>query len=139
MDTDGLQRGVAWAFWARVEQMRTAASMPVTELARRSGVRRQTYMQLRQTTRRPRRDIVLQLAAAVGLDTDEALSLAALNPVDSDTVRRTIALADDLSPQQKKSLNALLDVYDSEQDQQQAAPVTIPGQRRSSSLRIVVA
>lgn len=139
MDTDGLQRGVAWAFWARVEQMRTAASMSVLELSRRSEVRRQTYLALRQTTRRPRRDIVLQLAAAVGLDTDEALSLAGLNPVDSDTVRRTIALADDLSAQQKASLNALLDVYDAGIDSQPEAPVTIPGQRRGGSLRIAVA
>lgn len=125
METDVQQRGVAWAFWARVEQLRTAAAMPVTELSRISGIRRQTYMQLRHTTRRPRRDIVLSLAAAVELDTNEALALAGLNPVDSDTVRRTIALAEDLNHEQKQALNALLDVY----DQHEQPEFTVPRQR----------
>jgi hypothetical protein len=105
------------------------AHMPVTELSRISGIRRQTYMQLRTTTRRPRRDIVLSLAAAVGLDTDEALALAGLNPVDSDMVRRMIAEAIDLSSQQKASLNALLDVYDTEDEENRPA-VKLPRQQR---------
>lgn len=105
---------MAYAFWARVEQMRVSAGMPTTELSRRSGIRRQTYAQLKHTTRRPRRDIVLSLAAAVGLDNDQALALAGLNPIDSDTVRRTILDAHDLSVEQKASLLALLTVYEGE-------------------------
>lgn len=109
--------------------MRADAGMPKTELSRISGVRRQTYTELRYTTRQPRRDIVLALASAVEMDTMEAIALAGLNPVDSDTVRRTILDAADLNTEQKNSLLALLSVYEAEDAE--AAPVLAGGRARS--------
>lgn len=111
--------------------MRLEQGLHTTDLARISGVRRQTYVQLQRTVRRPRRDIVLALASAVGLDTDAALQLAGLNPIDSDTVRRTILDAHDLTTQQKASLCALLDVYENDE--------LPPQQRRPGQLGIVTA
>lgn len=128
-----MQRGVAWAFWARVEQMRGLYQMSRVELSRVSGVRRQTYSSLSTTTRRPRRDIVLALAAAVGLDPDEALQLAGHNPVDIDTVRRTVLAASDLDGERKASLLALLDVYEAE-DREAGR---IPGRPRRTRLGAV--
>ncbi len=130
-DTEERDRGVAWALWARVDQLRINLGLSTLEFTTRAGVRRQTYMDLQYTTRRPRRDIVMKIAATSGLDTDEALKLAGLSPVDADTVRRTILDAYDRNPQQKDALLALLSHYEAGVDHTPPpAPVKPPRRRR---------
>lgn len=107
-------RGVAWAFWAHAENLRTHQDLTVAELCRRADIRRQTYSELRRTTRRPQRYIVLSIADVLNMGNDKALALSGLTPTDSDTVREAILRAHDLNDVQKRSLLALLDVYDAE-------------------------
>jgi transcriptional regulator with XRE-family HTH domain len=94
--------------------MRGTQKLSVAELCRRAGVRRQTYTELRRTTRRPQRYIVLSIAGVLNMDMDLALSLAKLSPSDVDTVRVAIVEAHDLSNVQKHSLLALLTMYEAE-------------------------
>ncbi len=106
------ERGVAWPFWARAETLRGEQGLTIQELCSRSGVRRQTYAELKRTTRRPQRYIVSAVADTLGMDATEAMALAGLMPTDSDMVRRAILSAHDLDEAQKQSLLILLDGYD---------------------------
>jgi transcriptional regulator with XRE-family HTH domain len=102
---------VAWAFWAYAESARGEQNLTLTEVCRRADIRRQTYMELRRTTRRPQSYIVLRIAKALNLDADHCLALAGLAPTDSATVRLAIINAYDLNAAQKDTLLGLIDRY----------------------------
>ncbi|GAA2069553.1 helix-turn-helix domain-containing protein [Polymorphospora rubra] len=74
------ERGVAYNFWLRVKTEQATRGWNDVELQRQSGIPRGTTDRLKVGKRPPQPRIVNALADALGIDRDEALSLARITP-----------------------------------------------------------
>lgn len=107
--------GPAYRFWLRVQREMDRQGMSLRRLAAESGVKPMTVSRLKTAPardRHTRRQAVLKLAAALGIDADEALRLAGLELDDSVNVRETVRQSTEYDDDQKQALLSLLDVLD---------------------------
>ncbi|XVU25775.1 helix-turn-helix domain-containing protein [Actinoplanes sp. CA-054009] len=119
-------RGVAYAFWQRVQNERLRQGLTALELAKRSGVGRNTIDRLENGKRKPLVTTVHKLADALHIDRQEALRDAGLSidhlvitdpaqdHVGIDEVRRAILEASAYTEDQRRALLAQLDGFDLE-------------------------
>lgn len=88
------QRGVAYAFWLRLDQARVDQHKTQRDLVIATGIPASTINNLQWSTRPPQPRIVFALADALGIPHDEAKRLAGLAPpeasVDLPDVREAI-------------------------------------------------
>lgn len=111
-----ITRGVAYAFWEEVTREAGKKGLNTSDLARITGLRRQTIDNLKTTTRPPQPRIINALADAVDIERDRAHILAGRLPPDvneTDTdVRGAIQQSLAYTEAQKQMLLEMMDALD---------------------------
>jgi transcriptional regulator with XRE-family HTH domain len=123
-------RGVAYGFWASIENRRRELGLSLTELHKRSGVARSTIDKLRSGTKPPTLRVIHALADVVQLEHREAERLAGIEPItlegsadSSSDVRAAILASSSYTRDQKDMLLSMVETI----ERANAAGGTSPG------------